>query len=95
MNSPLDGHPRLAIAVWAVGTVAVSAIAIGASHAMADTDSGHEVTRFDRVSTTHPTLVDRIVVRGEGCLAAEDSTRLRLVAWEPSRETVVYRCVQP
>lgn len=38
--------------------------------------------------------VSRIVVRGDGCLNAEDSTRLRLVEWQPSRERVVYRCVK-
>ena len=91
--SPLDGHPRLAVTVWAVGTLAVSAIAIGASHALADSE--REVIRFDRASGTHATAVDRIVIRGEGCLAAEDMTELRLVDYAPSRDVVIYRCVTP
>jgi hypothetical protein len=92
-SNPLDSRPRLAVAVWAIGTLTSVAVAVGATHALAAT--GHEAVRFDRVSSTHPTLVDRVVVRGDGCFTAEDMTRLRLVSWAPERETVVYRCVKP
>ena len=35
----------------------------------------------------------RLVIRGAGCLTTEDSTRLRLVSYEPDR--IVFRCVMP
>lgn len=37
----------------------------------------------------------RLVVKGEGCLQAEDSTRLRLVEWTGAEGKAVYRCIQP
>lgn len=40
-------------------------------------------------------VVGRLVVRGAGCLEAEDMTQLRLVEWSPAAGRVVYRCLQP
>lgn len=42
--------------------------------------------------------VARVVVRGRGCLGAEDSARLVLVAWAPGAPgggAAVYRCARP
>ena len=50
-----------------------------------------EPLKYDARNGNGPTLV----IRGTGCLQAEDSTTLRLVDYDPTHNRIVYRCLVP
>ena len=51
---------------------------------------------YFKVTQDNPTNgITRFIIRGEGCLDAEDMTQLKLVEYAPSNHKVVYRCIQP
>lgn len=85
-------HDRM----WLVAGIVLAVVASVVHFVVFPLDAG-ATTRT--TSTTYTSdaeqTITRIRVRGDGCLQAEDSTRLRLVEYAPSRHVVVYRCVTP
>lgn len=51
--------------------------------------------RYDRVSGDHPTVIQKIIVHGAGCMNAEDSVALRLDNYDPNDNRAVYHCATP
>jgi hypothetical protein len=84
--------------------VAVAAVAQGlAEDASARAESvpaeRGPVAVFGAVASSHPLAVARVIVRGRGCLTAEDMLQLRLTRFDPwardGRGVVAYRCMAP
>ena len=69
-------------------TMLLAGIGMGRATAGGDVRS----LRYEEVRGNGPTLI----VKGQGCLQAEDSLRLRAVAYVGGADPlVVYRCVTP
>ena len=73
-------------------------VAVGGGVAVANELASHssERTEFYKVTQdTDTNSIERFIIKGEGCLATEDATRLRLVDYDPSHSKVIYKCVTP
>lgn len=91
--------------VLATGALVVAVAGVGVvedAQTHADAASARvrgPVAVFTADASSHHLSVAAIRVRGAGCLASEDSLRLRLVSFDPSarhgRGVAVYRCVKP
>ncbi len=80
---------------WYAAGAAALALTVGGGVAVAMPSSQHAV-EFFKVTQDYPTNgIQRFIIRGDGCLKAEDMTKLRLVSYDPSHHKVVYRCLQP
>ena len=74
----------------------ITAFCIGAFTHLSFAAKGHNVVEFYKVTQDYPTNgIQRFRILGQGCLSAEDVTKLRLVNYDPADHKVVYRCVQP
>jgi len=73
--------------------IAAGLILAGAASAKAMTEDTHPHRSVYRIRSGGG--IPTVIVRGDGCLQAEDMTRLRLVDWDPAHSRVIYKCIQP
>ena len=73
--------------------ITIAAIAAVPAIALTITTTAIASTATNRIAYHHGD--DRLIVRGDGCLQAEDMTRLKLIHYVPSENKIVYRCIQP
>lgn len=69
--------------------------AFATNDAKASHGNDNSSVRYDRVSGDHPTVIQKIVVKGSGCMNAEDSVDLRLLEYVPVENKAVYHCIIP
>ena len=80
---------------WYAAPIAAAIVVTGCGVSIAAQDAPNRV-EFFKVTQDYPTnSIERFIIRGEGCLKAEDMTKLRLVSYDPSHSKVIYRCIQP
>ena len=72
-------------------TAVVITLAVLFGYYVARAAGTSDALRYTERNGNGPTLV----IRGAGCLQAEDSLQLRVVDYDPTHNRVVYRCVTP
>lgn len=70
--------------------------AIGfAPTALASHGNDDAIVRYDRVSGNHPTIAQKISIKGAGCMNAEDSFVLEFLDYDSADGRVTYHCLKP
>lgn len=87
--------PRRGLLAAAALVVAAMAAALVVTLAVAPASASSRLVEVTYRAADPGDAVSRLRVRGSGCLASEDGTRLRLVSWAPSRSLAVFRCAWP
>lgn len=74
---------------------AAIAITAGGGIALAGTHHTDRVEFYKVTQNVGTNGIQRFIVKGNNCLKTEDSTKLRLVSYDPSHHKIIYRCIQP